>query len=60
MYPLDSVITISNLGNYIKRLEIIEAAELYLKNALEIRQELLGENHPNVAQSMTNLGKIVS
>ena len=58
-YPLESAVTLNNLGILsTTKLETIEDGEKYLNNALEIRQKLLGENHPVVAQSMINLGKL--
>jgi tetratricopeptide (TPR) repeat protein len=41
--------TFSSLGNYKEGL-------MYQKNALEIRQQLFGENHPNLAISLNNVG----
>ena len=48
----------TNLGRLYRDMGNYEEARHNLEKALEIRQELLGENHLDVAQSMTNLGKL--
>ena len=58
MYPLESAVTVNNLGILYQEIGNYQDAEKHLKNGLEIRQKLLGENHPVVAQSMGNLGKL--
>ena len=49
----------TNLGNLYQEMgNFYVESRSYLEKALEIRQEILEENHPLITQSMTNLGKI--
>ena len=58
VYPLDSALTINNLGILYQETGNYQEAEKYLNDSLKTRQKLVGENHPHIAQSMTNLGNL--
>jgi tetratricopeptide (TPR) repeat protein len=45
------------LGRSYTGLRLYEAAEQHLRIALDVRRRLLGEEHPDVAQSLTSLGR---
>ena len=54
----DLVNSLNNLGLVLTLLEDFEAAETYLKRAIEMRERLQGPDHPSLADSLSNLGGV--
>lgn len=50
--------TATNLGLLYQRISQYELAETILKETLEVRLKVLGENHPDVALSLNNLAAL--
>ena len=46
------------IGNVYRNLDLHEPAEPLLRQALDIRRRVLGDEHPRTAQSLGNLGKL--
>ncbi|MEM7532651.1 MAG: tetratricopeptide repeat protein [Chloroflexota bacterium] len=49
----------NNLGYHLKMTGDYEAARPYYEQALAIRLEVLGDNHPHTARSLNNLGTLL-
>jgi serine/threonine-protein kinase len=50
----------TTIGTTYQSLGLYDAAETHLRRALAIRQKLFGEEHPHVAESMHNLGLLLT
>jgi tetratricopeptide (TPR) repeat protein len=49
----------NELGYYLRMIGDLAGARPYLEQALAIRHEMLGERHPDTAQSLNNLGYLL-
>ena len=50
--------SLSNLGNVLAQRDEYEQAERYHRRALELREAVLGLEHPDVAVSLSQLGYV--
>jgi len=58
--PLVQATMLDAIGSVFRNLGYYDRAEPLLRRALETRRELLGPEHPAVAESLTHLGSVLS